>query len=65
MVAQGTVLGLLGSSGESSGPHLHYQLTSAPSVFDADGLPCAFANIGATPPGNGVVLTRGTFFDVK
>ncbi|WP_259313846.1 M23 family metallopeptidase [Capillimicrobium parvum] len=38
-VRRGQVLGLLGSSGNSSGPHLHFQLMNRPSLLDADGLP--------------------------
>ena len=35
----GQVLGKLGNSGESTGPHLHFQLMNRPSFADADGLP--------------------------
>lgn len=38
-VRPGQVLGLLGNSGNSSGPHLHFQLMTRPSLLDADGLP--------------------------
>jgi len=38
-VRQGQVLGKLGNSGNSSGPHLHFQLMNHPSLLDADGLP--------------------------
>jgi hypothetical protein len=38
-VRQGQVLGRLGNSGNSSGPHLHFQLMTRPSLLDADGLP--------------------------
>jgi murein DD-endopeptidase MepM/ murein hydrolase activator NlpD len=38
-VREGQVLGRLGNSGSSSGPHLHFQLMTRPSVLDADGLP--------------------------
>jgi hypothetical protein len=38
-VRSGEVLGLLGNSGNSTGPHLHLQLMTDPSFLDADGLP--------------------------
>lgn len=38
-VHPGQVIGLLGNSGNSSGPHLHFQLMDRPSFLDADGLP--------------------------
>jgi Peptidase family M23 len=38
-VHPGQVLGLLGNSGNTSGPHLHFQLMTRPSLLDADGLP--------------------------
>ena len=38
-VRPGEVLGLLGNSGNSTGPHLHLQVMTDPSFLDADGLP--------------------------
>ena len=38
-VRTGQVLGQLGNSGESGGPHLHFQLMNRPSIIDADGMP--------------------------
>jgi murein DD-endopeptidase MepM/ murein hydrolase activator NlpD len=43
-VRAGQVLGLLGNSGASTGPHLHLQLMNRPSFGDADGLPFEFAS---------------------
>jgi hypothetical protein len=41
-VRAGQVIGLLGNSGSSGGPHLHFQVMDAPSLVDSDGLPFAF-----------------------
>jgi murein DD-endopeptidase MepM/ murein hydrolase activator NlpD len=38
-VRVGELLGALGNSGNSTGPHLHLQLMTEPSFLDADGLP--------------------------
>jgi hypothetical protein len=52
-VRQGQVLGALGNSGSSTGPHLHFHVMDAPSGLVADGLPYAFADFdltGQIPP---------------
>ena len=41
-VARGQVIGLLGNSGNSDAPHLHFQVTDRPSPLDAVGLPFVF-----------------------
>ena len=38
-VVRGQVLGLLGNSGNSSAPHLHFHLMDGPSVLGSNGLP--------------------------
>lgn len=58
-VAQGQVLGRLGSSGDTQTPHLHYQLQSGPDWEWADSLPCRFSNVGEPH------LVRGTYFDAR
>ncbi|HVZ35353.1 MAG TPA: M23 family metallopeptidase, partial [Polyangiaceae bacterium] len=41
-VSRGEVLGLVGNSGNSTEPHLHFQVMDRGSPFDADGLPYLF-----------------------
>jgi hypothetical protein len=48
-VAVGQVLGLLGSSGNSNAPHLHFQLMDGPSPLAANGIPYRFSAF--TSPG--------------
>jgi murein DD-endopeptidase MepM/ murein hydrolase activator NlpD len=43
-VMRGQVLGLLGNTGNSSEPHLHFQICSANSALGSEGLPYAFAS---------------------
>jgi hypothetical protein len=38
-VRRGQVLGLVGTSGNSSEPHLHFQVTDGPSTFASNGVP--------------------------
>ena len=57
-VAAGQVIGRLGSSGNSFGPHVHYQLQSGPQLFHDQGLPFRFQNVDAP-------LFRGRQFNAK
>jgi hypothetical protein len=42
-VRPGDVLGLLGNSGNSNAPHLHFQLMDGPSPLGAEGIPYRFS----------------------
>jgi murein DD-endopeptidase MepM/ murein hydrolase activator NlpD len=42
-VRAGEVLGRVGHSGNSTAPHLHFQLMDSPDPLRASGIPCAFA----------------------
>jgi len=55
-IRQGQVLGLLGNSGNSDAPHLHYQLMAAGVIYRSDGLPSHFENIESPLPKRGVFL---------
>ena len=57
-VKRGDVIGLIGSSGDSFGPHLHYQLQAGPELFRHPSIPVVFDNLKNT-------LSRGTYFDAK
>jgi hypothetical protein len=41
-VREGQVLGLLGNSGNSDGPHLHFHVMDSPSPLQSNGLPYVF-----------------------
>jgi murein DD-endopeptidase MepM/ murein hydrolase activator NlpD len=56
-VTQGQVLGLLGNSGDTSGPHVHYQLQNGPDWEKSDALPYRFTNVQQ--------LTPGAYFSAK
>ncbi|MCB1043177.1 MAG: M23 family metallopeptidase [Acidobacteria bacterium] len=45
VVKRGQVLGLLGNSGNSSAPHLHYHLMAGDTLFRSDPIPLRFKNV--------------------
>jgi hypothetical protein len=58
-VKQGDLIGHLGNSGDSFGPHLHYQLQAGPGLFRDQSIPFTFENV------NRPHLFRGTYFHTK
>ena len=58
-VAIDQVVGKLGSSGDSFGPHLHYQLQSGPQLWEYQSLPVKFQNMDVP------TLFRGHYFVAK
>ena len=50
-VKRGQVLGLLGNSGNSSEPHLHFQINPSPNVLGSEGIPYAFDAFQVTGAG--------------
>ena len=54
-VTAGQLLGLVGNSGNTSEPHLHYHLQDAPTFPDAEGMPAVFLDYFA----DGALVERG------
>ena len=45
-IRRGQILALVGNTGNSTEPHLHFQITDGPAAFDAEGVPYGFAAFG-------------------
>jgi hypothetical protein len=67
-VRRGDIIGLLGNSGNSDAPHLHYHLMACQTIFQCDGLPSQFENVYDFFTGQKLkapFLKRGLFLEAK
>lgn len=56
-VTQGQAIAMLGNSGDTTGPHVHYQLQDGPRWEFANALPVQFGNVPQT--------SKGSYFEAK
>jgi hypothetical protein len=61
MIKRGTLLGYVGNSGNSPGPHLHFHLMEGPNLFIDRGLPARFSNFWAA----GQFFSQPTFIPTR
>lgn len=59
VVRKGDVLGKVGHSGNSTAPHLHFQLMDSSDLLSAKGIPCAFEQYDLYQNGEWKSIYRG------
>lgn len=58
-VKKGQLIGRVGHSGNSFGPHLHFQLMDSSNIVNAKGIPCAFEQYEQYQDGEWQKVTNG------
>lgn len=58
-VYEGQALAEVGHSGNSTAPHLHFQLMDSPDLLNANGIPCAFKSYETYEHGKWTIVQNG------